>query len=133
MLRTEKATVLKVLVSVRMDDARELLRSGIPLRRNGAVYLGGYALECALKARLCDERGDKFLNPRFLTHDVIALAQATAKWPLIERDDARLRNLTSIAIEWNVARRYEVRILDKQQVEAFLELVKVFSQWLLKR
>jgi HEPN domain-containing protein len=38
-----------MLAQVRLAEARALLRAGLP---DGAYYLAGYAVECALKARI---------------------------------------------------------------------------------
>ncbi len=45
---------LQVLVRTRLAEAKALLRGGFP---NGAYYLAGYAVECALKA--CIARGTR--------------------------------------------------------------------------
>jgi len=45
---------LRVIANGRLDDARHLLQAG---RFDGAVYLCGYAVELALKARICDTLG----------------------------------------------------------------------------
>jgi hypothetical protein len=45
---------LRVIAAARLEDARHLLAAG---RFDGAVYLCGYAVELALKARICDTLG----------------------------------------------------------------------------
>ncbi len=45
------AGTLRAIAAGRLDDARQLLQAG---RFDGAVYLCGYAVELALKARICD-------------------------------------------------------------------------------
>lgn len=45
---------LRTLSVARMDDARALLSAG---RNEGAIYLCGYAIELALKARICETLG----------------------------------------------------------------------------
>lgn len=45
---------LRTIAAARLDDARELLNAG---RFDGATYLCGYAVELALKARICDTLG----------------------------------------------------------------------------
>ncbi len=49
---------LKKLATNRLDDAKALLASG---RNEGAVYLSGYSVELALKAKICTHLGwEKF-------------------------------------------------------------------------
>lgn len=42
---------LKTIATARLEDAKVLLAAG---RHDGAVYLAGYAVEIALKARICE-------------------------------------------------------------------------------
>ena len=48
------ASTLRAIAAARLDDARHLLEAG---RFDGAAYLCGYAVELALKARICDTLG----------------------------------------------------------------------------
>jgi hypothetical protein len=41
---------LRTIAKARVEDATLLVTNG---RADGALYLGGYAVECALKARIC--------------------------------------------------------------------------------
>jgi HEPN domain-containing protein len=43
---------LRALSRVRLSEARALLKAGLP---DGAYYLAGYAVECALKACIAEE------------------------------------------------------------------------------
>ena len=47
-------TELRTLAEARFEDAKALLNSS---RYDGAIYLSGYALELALKARICTTLG----------------------------------------------------------------------------
>ncbi|HBL27338.1 MAG TPA: hypothetical protein DD490_10940 [Acidobacteria bacterium] len=48
------SVTLRAISAARLEDARQLLAAG---RFDGAVYLCGYAVELALKARICDTLG----------------------------------------------------------------------------
>lgn len=48
------AQTLRAIAAARLEDARQLLAAG---RFDGAAYLCGYAVELALKARICDTLG----------------------------------------------------------------------------
>lgn len=46
---------LRTVVDRRFDDAETLRRTGENARANGAIYLGGFVIECLLKAKLLEE------------------------------------------------------------------------------
>lgn len=63
------------LAETRLAEARLLLKNGQP---SGAYYLAGYAIECALKARIAlgfkaNEIPDKSLVNSIYTHKLIEL------------------------------------------------------------
>jgi HEPN domain-containing protein len=65
------------LAEERLEDAKALLRAR---RWSGAYYLGGYALECALKSCICRKRRrfefpDKEFAAKCFTHNLSDLAQ----------------------------------------------------------
>ena len=126
-----KATVLKKLVQIRLDDAKALLNTRFTARLNGAIYLGGYAVECAIKARICNERGEAFLRNDDKTHDLAVLFDRLKENDnALQEDINRKIKLKQIANEWNVELRYKIRILNHSEVSRFLDYVEEFVQWL---
>lgn len=125
-----KATVLRNLVQLRLEDARTLLLSEDPRRRNGAAYLAGYAVECALKARLCADRGELFLDPEFYVHDFVGLARRTQLWPEIETDQRVQQLFAQLDTQWSVHLRYAAGHLDAQDVRRYIEKAEAFCRWL---
>ena len=80
---------LKKLANDRLDDAKALLASG---RNEGAVYLSGYSVELALKAKICAHLGwEKFDVPILRIHSLELLLRFTG---LESRKD-------SFAVYWN--------------------------------
>ena len=123
--------MLKHLEQLRFKDAETLLRTGIPERRNGAIYLAGYGVECALKAKICVDRGDYQLDSKFFHHDLVRLATETCKWKLMSlKKDAWYGRLFYLQTMWFVEMRYEVRSHDKEKVRQFIEKAKEFTKWL---
>jgi hypothetical protein len=114
------------LVNVRLDDAWALLRTGQPQRRNGAIYLGGYSVECALKARICEDRREKYLDAELFTHDLHLLAAKTSRWARIQK----MQQFEYLESEWSVTLRYKQRPLEAEQVKEFLSKAKDFGIWL---
>jgi hypothetical protein len=126
-----RASVFKALVQIRLDDALSLLDTGEQSRRNGAIYLAGYAVECALKSRVCTDRGEKILDTQFYTHDLTYLLGKTQKHPEIQKNDFWSKRFHSIVSTWSVSMRYSACVLNTSEVQRFLSDCKGFSKWLL--
>lgn len=59
--------ILRGLVAIRLDEAKVLREAGFFA---GAIYLGGYALECQLKVMICRTLDLDMLPATFKTHDL---------------------------------------------------------------
>lgn len=66
-----RGTVFAEVAVERMSDADALLRER---RYNGAIYMAGYAVECALKAALCRHQVETWLTVDEQSHDLSAYA-----------------------------------------------------------
>ena len=130
MLRGPKQTVLRALVSIRFADGEALLNTGRPERRTGALYLAGYGIECALKARICADRSEAHLDPQFFHHDLRKLAEATAVWSQIQGNHQRGDTLTCLQTMWYVDMRYGCRTYDPAEVRRFIQKAREFARWL---
>lgn len=129
-IRQTKRTVLTALVHVRFRDGETLLRSGEPERRIGAIYVAGYGIECALKARLCVENRVDTLPPQFAHHDLQRLVECTDIWPCLKTNREWYNMFVFLCSEWNVSMRYAMRPYDPLQVRKFIEKAKEFTKWL---
>jgi len=125
-----KQTVLRALVEIRFKDGEALLKTGRPQRRIGAIYVAGYGVECALKARICFDRSARYLDREFHHHDLRRLAEATSLWPRIKRDPSRLGRLRYLQSEWHVTMRYAARPYDPSTVRDFITRAREFTRWL---
>lgn len=130
MLRGPKRTVLRALSDVRFADGEALLKTGHPERRMGAIYLAGYGIECALKARICADRGDSYLDPQFFHHDLRRLAEATTVWGRIQSSQQRLETLTYLQGMWDVSMRYAQHPYSPAEVRRFIQRGREFVRWL---
>jgi HEPN domain-containing protein len=104
-------TELRQIAQARLQDARALRDRG---RYDGAVYVCGYAIEVALKARICQtlrwpgfpETNKEFEGKQsFRTHDLNLLLHLSGVEDLI-----RSRYLTpwTVASRWTPEWRYQV-------------------------
>jgi HEPN domain-containing protein len=102
---------LRDIAQARLDDAHALHQSG---RFDGSVYLCGYAVEIALKARICDclrwtgypDTNAEFKGyTSFRTHDLEVLLHLTGAEAAI-REGFLLE--WSIVLDWDPDTRYRV-------------------------
>jgi len=131
--RGPKVTVLVTLAATRFDDGIALLRTGRPARYGGAIYIAGYGLECALKAKICvDQHLDK-LPRKYWHHDLLRLAEATARWSSMSANRNLLDKFKTLAAEWDVGMRYEKVPLESRAVLDFIgrakDVAKEFGTW----
>lgn len=115
------------LAELRLIEARFLLDAGFS---DGAYYLAGYAVECALKA--CIAKGthqydfpDKKLVEKSYTHDVEKLLDAAGMSDTLKSFLARNRGLKldwETVREWSEQSRYETKSV--QDATALLKAVE---------
>ncbi len=109
-------TEIEEIVQARLEDAEVLLESS---RFDGSVYLCGYAIELALKARICrtlqwNEYPTSRKYSTFKTHDLDVLLHLTGL-----EDKVKLKYMTawSIVTQWNPEARYKP-IGNKKEADA---------------
>jgi HEPN domain-containing protein len=101
--------VMRRIARERLKDAEVLLNAG---RYDGAIYLGGYVVELALKSRICKtlrwrdfpQTSGEFKNfQSFKTHDLIVLFALSGV-----EDKIKTRHLAdwSAVASWNPESRY---------------------------
>jgi len=102
---------LERIARARLDDAKVLLTAG---RFDGAAYLGGYAVEVALKSRICrtlswqefPSTGGEFQAYRsFQTHELDVLLRLSGQEARIKDNHFALWNAVAA---WKVESRYNV-------------------------
>jgi HEPN domain-containing protein len=117
------ATQWRHLSNQRLNDAEVLLASR-KRRYNGAVYLGGYAIECALKAAICALKNLPTLPEDYKTHMLDELFIATG---LTLPDDLVMK--FCILRDWTVELRYQTKVLNAQDARKFLQYVHFVQQF----
>lgn len=111
---------LDKIAAARLADAKALLAAG---RFDGAAYLCGYAVEIALKARICrvlnwpefprTKRDFKELQS-FKTHELDVLLRLSGQEARIKENHFSLWNVVAV---WKAESRYEV-VGTAQQADA---------------
>jgi HEPN domain-containing protein len=96
---------LQALSELRLREANALFSAGFP---DGAYYLAGYAVECALKACISKriqehDFPDKKLADKSYTHDLERLIDAAELSDSFKKDKTSNRRLET---EWEYVRRW---------------------------
>lgn len=98
----------KLLAELRVEEARVLLRSRKP---QGAYYLAGYAIECALKACIAKRRKAFEFPPKarevnnMYSHDLDTLLGVAS---LNAQLDKEIAANSAFAANWNTVREWTV-------------------------
>lgn len=146
-----RPTQLRTVANRRFDDADALRRTGQNARANGAMYLGGFVVECLLKARLLERfrwlqsagspqgrsRPDQRLwSLCYRSHD---LDEILAELPAVterlarlgQRDSSRLlQSFKSICAQWSIYARYSPYNADIDDARTFLDQIEELRPWL---
>jgi len=119
---------LRAISEARLQDAIVLFDNG---RFDGAAYLRGYAVELALKARICitlnwdgfPQTRSEFENySSFKTHKLDVLLVLSGQEERIKAE--RLREWSAV-IPWDPEARYKAGQSDRADVEVMLASVKL--------
>jgi hypothetical protein len=127
------------LARLRLRDARILLRNrGV----EGAYYLTGLAVECAVKTCIAkrSKRHDFPPNPNVIrdiyTHDLIKLIGAAQLGPTLEADAKRNSTLNknwAVVKDWNINSRYMTKSLNARDLYRAVAGRDGVMQWLRQR
>jgi hypothetical protein len=145
--RKLRPSQLRTVADRRFDDATALVASGKNARANGAMYLGGFVVECLLKASLLERYPWLQSTP----HPPGASAHDLRIWSLAYRQhdleelllhlphiQSRLqasgsRNLGefgAICATWTIFARYSPQSAMISEAARFLAVIKEIKPWL---
>lgn len=145
-----RPTQLRTVAERRFGDADALVKTRRNARANGAIYLGGFVVECLLKAKLMDRfpwlqnagspegrsKTDQRLWWLCYSHDLDSIL---AKLPAITENLARqgqresnhlTRSLRSICEVWSIYARYSPYSADIDDARDFLDQIEELKPWL---
>ena len=135
----------------RLADAEYLRASHLNQHANGAIYLGGIALECLLKAKLLEHhpwlqshRGDlsgktreeqRIFSLCYQKHDLTTLLEhlpsVRKRLSAVQsRRGNMLRIMSQLCAEWTIHVRYSPKTTTIAKAGSFLDSVKELSRWL---
>lgn len=143
-----KPTQIRTVAQRRYADAQFLFNVGANGQLNAAMYLGGFVIECLLKARLLeksagnvrfgieDKQTDRIVRLVFQSHD---LQKMLAELPEIEQqlqkqDQQRgtdlLRQLRAICTVWTIYARYSTQLANRNEAKRFLDNIREIKRCL---
>jgi HEPN domain-containing protein len=103
-------TDFQQLSGVRLQEAKALLDAGFP---NGAYYMAGYAVECALKACIAKRTREHDLPEKesqgYYVHDLrklVGFARLTVELEQALQGDPVMEANWTIVVNWSEASRY---------------------------
>jgi len=104
-------------------------------RYAAALYLGGFVIECLLKASLWDRRFDAKVRPLlFRSHDLGELREAnTALDVQMQADRLRVHEQFVRLSSWTVRVRYNPKRVATQDAKDFMRRLKEVREWLRPR
>jgi HEPN domain-containing protein len=115
------------LAEMRIRESKALLAAGFP---DGAYYLAGYAIECALKACIAKRTREhdfpekKLVNDSH-THDLgklLQLAELKSELDAVVQDDPFMRSILETIQDWSETSRYEKKTV--QDAKALLAAIE---------
>ena len=142
---------LRTVSDRRFDDALCLLKTGENARANGAMYLGGFVVECLLKAELLETYPwlQAYRPPRTMSgaeqrlwdlcyrrHDLDAILERLPSVKARIENAERcgypriLSSFKRVCGQWTVHARYSPYCANVEDARAFLIYVKEVRQWL---
>ena len=146
-----RPTQLRTVADRRFDDAGALRATRQNARANGAMYLGGFVVECLLKARLLEKfqwlqsagspagrsRDEQRLwSLCYRSHDLdeilAQLPEVTERLSRLEqRESNRLvQSLKSVCGQWTIFARYSPYNADIDDARRFLDVIEELKPWL---
>lgn len=125
-----RGTVFKVIAEMRLKDARVLLDSN---RLNGALYLAGYSVECALKWAVTRRLELVYLPADLETHDLQKLVGNSGLMPQLREDAAIAPLFSALVDDWGPQERYAASKLDAKTAKRLYNQTKQVYEWLIER
>src|SRR5438552_11308057 len=92
-----RGTVFRAVARLRIDDARSRL---VTHRKNGAIYLAGYAVECQLKYAYCKRRERIYLPAELEVHDWDRLVDEAGLLPDIKCQPEMNNIYSAVSERW---------------------------------
>lgn len=124
-----RGTVFREVARIRLEDAEVLLDRR---RHGGAVYLAGYAVECAFKFAITRRRGEPYLPAEMEIHKLDDLLDKSGLKTSMDKDEQTSAAYAEIADYWQPARRYSAAIVSHHDAQRLCKMVRQLYSWIIE-
>lgn len=114
---------------MRLQDAKVLLKFK---RYGGAVYVGGYVIECLLKVAICEYLGVGRLPRQYAVHDLEFLLWVSGLQAELSAS-AKLLSAFTLISRWSINLRYKGAVISAEDAWRFVEAITEVREWLLRK
>jgi HEPN domain-containing protein len=121
-----RGTVYRDVATLRIEDAGNLLQNG---RRNGAVYLAGYAVECQLKYAFCRRKNSVYLPAPLEVHDWERLVDQAGLLKDIKVQSAMDAIYSALVEKWGPSLRYRTASYSESEAKLLYNQMKQLYQF----
>ena len=149
-VRRMRPAQLRTIADRRMDDAVYLSKSHKNAHANGAMYLGGFVLECLLKSALLQKHPwlqnasgsqdqwnaekKRLYGLCYRSHDLYeileSLPELMDRLARTEPTGRLLANTKELCGEWSIYARYSTLAATMPEAVVFLDKIKELKPWL---
>jgi hypothetical protein len=112
---------------MRLKDAGALLKIS---RYNCAIYIIGYAIECALKWAVAVKRGNTYLDREFETHSWDTLLDAAGLRKSLDLNPTLKAVYSTIVDQWHPSLRYMATAYTRKQAEVLGAQFTAVFEWI---
>ena len=122
-----RGTVFSAVAEVRLNDAKALLEMR---RYAGAIYLGGYAIECLLKWAVTCRQGIVYLPATLEIHNWDKLLQEAGLGPFLQAAPEVQAIFSELSDRWAPELRYLSRPVSRNEAETLYGNLADVYNWI---
>jgi len=122
-----RGTLFYDVARMRLIDAAALREIA---RYNCAIYIVGYAVECALKWAVAVRRGDIYLDEQFEHHSWDALVDSAHLRNSLDSNPTLKAVYSTIVDQWHPSLRYMATTFTRQQAAVLHNEVAAVFDWI---
>lgn len=124
-----RGTLFLQVARLRLDDATALI---LAARYNGAMYIIGYSIECALKWAIAIRRGAIHLPAELEHHHWDVLLSSSGLRNALDANPVLSAIYSTLADRWHPNIRYTAQSYSRRQAERIRDQYKEVFNWIIE-
>lgn len=124
-----RGTLFLEIARLRLDDASTLLEAS---RYGGAMYIVGYAIECALKWAIAERRGQIHVPAELEHHNWDVLLNASGLTNALQANPVLNAMFSTLADHWNPSLRYNTLRYPVNEARGLYNQYNQLFAWILE-